>query len=76
MAREPETPEQWQHAVDIAKGLLGIDSARAYGLVVGGPTVVISRCQEILHRGKELGFTPSPDAIETVARAYAGDDGS
>lgn len=70
---DPDTPEEWQNAVDAAHGLLTVDAARQYGLVAGGPTVIVSRCKEILERGKDLGITPSADAIEKVALAYAGD---
>jgi hypothetical protein len=34
-ARDPETADEWQEAVDIAEFWLLIDSARQYGLVKG-----------------------------------------
>lgn len=63
---EPETPEEWQEAVDAAKAMLEIDDARKYGLVRGGPPVDVARIEEILERGKQLGYTPAPDAIQRL----------
>lgn len=37
--RMPSTPEEWQLAVDAAKGAQALESTRLYGLVTGGPTV-------------------------------------
>lgn len=65
--RLPETPEQWQEAVDLAHGFLAIESCRQYGLVTGGPRANVSRCEEILTLGKERGIAPREGAIETVA---------
>jgi hypothetical protein len=59
----PETPEAWQLAVDLAEGALSLDSARQYGLVAGGPKINVKRCEEILKRGRELGYSPSSEAI-------------
>jgi hypothetical protein len=64
--RDPKTNEDWQHAVDLAEFYLHLDSARKYGLVTGGPHVDVARCEEILHKGRRRGITPSPDAIERI----------
>lgn len=69
--RDPETPEEWQTAVDTAHGLLAVHSARAYGLIAGGPIVDVDRCAEIIRRGADQGITPSVDAIENVAAALS-----
>lgn len=55
---DPQTPKEWQEAVDSANFLLMLDSARMYGLVEGGPEIDEDRCEEILKRGKSLGYTP------------------
>jgi hypothetical protein len=55
---------EWQDVVDAAAVCLALDSARLYGLVVGGPGVDVERCEEILAAGKARGVLPSPDAIE------------
>lgn len=73
MAVEPQTPEEWQNAVDAAHGALLTDSAHKYGLVSGGPTVIVSRCEEILARGKELGVEPSSDSAERYVRELLAD---
>ena len=58
MTKEPETPEQWQEAVNLAEFYLLLDSARQYGLLEGGPSLDIERCEELLQRGKQQGFQP------------------
>lgn len=62
--KEPATPSEWQEAVDLAYGAQCLDSARQYGLVSGGPKVNLDRCDEILRRGNQLGYTPGPGAVE------------
>jgi hypothetical protein len=55
---DPETPEQWQEAVDLADFLVRLDAARQYGLVAGGPEVDLQRCDEILVGGASRGYRP------------------
>jgi hypothetical protein len=69
--RWPETPEAWQLAVDLAEGALSLVAARQYGLVAGGPKVSVERCEEMLKRGAQLGYTPSPNAVELFVLAHA-----
>jgi hypothetical protein len=57
-AQDPETPEQWQAAVDLADFLVCLDSARQYGLVAGGPEVDLERCDQILVAGASRGYRP------------------
>lgn len=62
-SRDPETPEEWQAAVDAADFALLLDSAIQYGLVefVGQPSQVDQdRCFDILDRGAQLGYYPTP----------------
>ena len=66
--KEPRTRAEWQEAVDQAEFYLVLDSARQYGLITGGPEVNVDRCEEILKHGSNLGFQPSPDAIERCAK--------
>lgn len=61
---DPQTREEWQAAVDAAKGVLGIESARLYGLVDTPFHVDVLRCRWILETAAGMGITPSPDAIE------------
>jgi len=64
---EPRTRQEWQAAVDAAWGALALDAARQYGLVTRGPEVNVSRCEDMLRRGKRRGVVPAPDAIERFA---------
>jgi hypothetical protein len=66
--RTPQTEKEWREAVDAAAGALAIESARLYGLVTGGPTVDVLRCEAILKEGARLGFEPPADAGERYAR--------
>ena len=65
--KTPQTPSEWQHAVDAAEGCLALDSARQYGLVSGGPVINVERCEEILREGRKRNIRPSPDAVERFA---------
>lgn len=59
--RDPETPAEWQIAVDAAWALLLLDAARQYGLVTGGPAANVDRCAAILAEGKRRGYTEGRD---------------
>lgn len=61
---DPATPQEWQNAVDAAHGALALASARVYGLVTGGPTVNVERCEQILAEGAALDYVPAADAVE------------
>jgi len=56
--KDPETPSDWQNAVDAAGFYRLVADARMYGLLEGGPEVNIERCDELLRRGAALGFKP------------------
>ena len=62
-AREPETPEEWQAAVDAAQCVLLIDSAKQYGLITGGPRFDLDRAHDLITRGRALGYTPAADLL-------------
>jgi DNA-binding XRE family transcriptional regulator len=64
---DPQTPDEWQAAVETADFLLLLDSAIQYGLVVGGPTIDADRCLDLLHRGASRGIYPA----EPIARRRA-----
>ncbi len=67
---EPQTPEEWQNAVDAADALLHIQSAEAYGLITGAPTVNVERCEELLEVARRRGVTPSAGNVEQYIAAY------
>jgi len=57
--KDPTNPQEWQFAVDAAQFHLLLESARQYGLVGGGPEIDVARCNELLDRGRELGYIPA-----------------
>lgn len=63
---EPKSEQEWQDAVDTAHVMLLIDSATKYGLVRGGPKIDVARCEDVLARGKALGYEPAEDAPERL----------
>ena len=69
--RDPATPAEWQDAVDAAHALLLLGSARAYGLVTGGPLINEDRVEEILEQGRRRGITPAVDAVERLIAELA-----
>lgn len=62
--RDPQTPAEWQEAVNLAYFHAAVDAARQYGLIKGGPDVDLDRCEDLLARGTKLGYRPEPDIIE------------
>ena len=66
----PETPEQWQLAVNLAEACLLFESARQYGLITGGPIVDVPRCGEILDEGQRRGITPTVTGVEQAIDAF------
>jgi hypothetical protein len=60
--QEPETPEEWQAALNMVVALLAVDVAAAFGLA----RVDSQRCAEILRRAKARGFHPSRQTLEWV----------
>jgi hypothetical protein len=65
-----QMPEEWQTAVDAADALLHIQSAEAYGLITGAPTVNVERCEELLEAGSLRGVMPSAGNVERYIAAY------
>ena len=67
---EPQTPEEWQNAIDAADALLHIQSAEAYGLITGAPHVNIERCEQLLEAARRRGVTPGAGNVERYVAAY------
>lgn len=66
--KDPRTREEWQLAVDAACALRLIADCKMYGLIAGGPTIDVGRCDDILDRGKAHGIHPSkPQADLAIA---------
>lgn len=67
---DPETPDEWQEAVDAADRLMTINSAMHYGLLraaVEPDTIDADRCADLVHRGAQQGIYPT----EPIARRRA-----
>ncbi len=65
----PETPEEWQAAVDETHVLLDIERLRQEGLIEGGPDINVELCQEILNLGLALGYVPNEESFHDVIEA-------
>jgi hypothetical protein len=66
--KDPETPEQWQAAVDMIVALLYMDSSQSVGLAA----VNVQRCAEILHQAKALGYKPSERHVARLSASVSG----
>jgi hypothetical protein len=66
-ARDPETPAEWQEAVDGAHFLRCLADCQMYGLITGAENVNIERCDEILDRGAKLGYKPNLQLKEMLS---------
>jgi hypothetical protein len=64
---EPSTPQEWQEAVDAARGAIGLNAAHQYGLILMEMSINVARCEDILERGAALGYQPAADSIERFA---------
>lgn len=62
--RDPRTAAEWQQAVDAAAAWRALEDCKMYGLLEGGPTVDVERCDSILERGAARGVRPSKPATE------------
>jgi hypothetical protein len=69
--QDPRTPAEWQEAVDDATGWRLVADCMLYGLLEGGPTIHVERCDDIIRRGSARGFHPSRPAHELALLAIA-----
>jgi hypothetical protein len=67
--RDPETPAEWQAAIDMAASWLLVDSARQYGLITGGPVVDVVRCDQLLTAGRARGVVPITRGVDACLDA-------
>jgi hypothetical protein len=63
---EPSTDAEWQEAVDTAYAAALIAAAVRLGLLEAGPRVDLGRCQQLIRRGKGLGFSPQRAAVVRI----------
>jgi hypothetical protein len=66
--KEPQARAEWQDAVNLAGAMELILSARAYGLIEGGPTIDERRVAEVLRRGFERGIEPEDGRVDEIVR--------
>lgn len=64
--QSPQTPAEWQAAVDLAYACLLLDRARQFGLVTALPRVNVPRCEEVLALGRARGFEPANEAVDRL----------
>ena len=69
--QEPQTPEEWQLVFDLASGWRYLEDCKSFGILTGGPSVSIARCDEIIERGRHRGLTLSRPVAE-IARDLIG----
>jgi hypothetical protein len=62
--RDPQTPKEWQEAVDTAAGLRALHDVQLYGLIDGISDVNLKRCAYILEQGANRGIQPSKPALQ------------
>lgn len=68
---DPETDDEWREAALLARGALLLESAKAYGLVRGGPVVDVPRCEELLARASARGIEIDDHDAAVAFVAYA-----
>ena len=66
---------EWREAVDAAAGWRAIADVKMYGLIQGGPEINVTRCDQILERGKALGIEPSKSAVDLAIALIAAING-
>jgi hypothetical protein len=64
---DPRTPEQWQHAVELAAAARTIEDCKVYGLIEGDPKFNVERWDDILELGRAMGIVPSAPIDELAA---------
>lgn len=68
-ARDPETPDEWQEAVNAAEAMLELESAKLYGLITGGPAIDVARCEQIMQAGITRKVLPDKVAVRAFLDA-------
>jgi hypothetical protein len=69
--RDPQTPEEWQEAVDAAAGMRALADCKMYGVIEGGPDINIARCDELLECGRKRGVYPSRPVVDLAVEVAA-----
>ena len=64
LPRNPRSREELTYAATLAQAMLLLDSARAYGLVEGGPDVDVARCEELLAEAEDREIVVHQDDVD------------
>lgn len=65
---QPETPQEWREAVNLAELYSLVDAAVKYGLVTYTGAIDINRCDEILEQGRRRGVYPVRAEVDALLR--------
>jgi hypothetical protein len=65
---QPETPQEWREAVNLAELYSLVDAAVKYGLVTYTGEIDINRCDEILEQGRQRGVYPVRVEVDALMR--------
>lgn len=69
--RSPESPEEWQNAVNIAEALIGVELGRQYGVFSGGPRVDVVRCLDFVGTAVRMGIVPQEEEVQALMDSIA-----
>jgi hypothetical protein len=67
---EPESPKEWQEAVNLAELYSLVDSAVKYGLVEYTGKISIERCYDILEQGRKRGVYPVKAQVDQLIQEF------
>ena len=62
--RDPQTPQEWQEAVDLAEFYRSLYDCQLYCLITISAEINTKRCDSILNRGAKLGYKPKDTILQ------------
>lgn len=65
--QDPNTPQEWQEAINRAVLFRALHASKFYGMVEGGPTIDIDRCDEIFAQAIAQGYRPNATLEQLLA---------
>lgn len=65
----PLTDQEWREVVLAAHALRSIEDCRMYGLLAGGPNIVLDRVDWFIAEGKKRGIVPTEAEVTEAAAA-------
>jgi hypothetical protein len=67
---EPESPKDWQEALNLAELYSLVDSAVKYGLVEYTGEINVERCHDILEQGRKRGVYPVKAQVDALIQEF------